>query len=224
MKKDPSTVLLLTFPPGAKDGDTVANGTVFSDGSSQSNDGILFSTGGATYVKTNNVTGIKLGQNDYILVEHSDSLNLQTHITIEVFLNVTNSNCHFAVLKGGAYGSPRFISDNLVRATFWSNGGSNPPLQAEFTTDFVNKAALYSSSFDGGTATMYINGIKKASNIHVPAGTSKNLTRNKNPLWIGYAGGYSPGKIQFEGVIYGVRITTTVLDCVAIQMTNCKSK
>ena len=85
---------------------------------------------------------------------------------------------------------------------------------------FFGKTQLFACSYDGTLAIFYVNGVEQKQHVYpskLPIKVTDGAIRIGKPFG---------GVIQnhFGGILYQIKISNTVLDCLIIQKGNCVSK
>jgi len=170
------------------------------DSSGNGNDGTVY---GAAFVGGISGNALRFdGNNDYINIPDSPSLNIIGSMTIEAWIQFKEGNMIQSIIskssipQTNSFVFPRFDKTNQL--TFWLNNGSS------WQTLYVGNVIPYmewhhvAGTYDGSYMKIYVDGTLAGT---LPV--SGAITTNTNPLTIGY----QPGTPEyFSGIIDEVRI------------------
>ena len=143
---------------------------------------------------------VNQGPPGYVGIAASSDFDIVGDFTIEMFVNVSNTNGFPRPYSFGAYPAPNAISIEGSGSSlyFWANGGALLATGSNFTPGQWYHICVQGV---GSTAYLYVDGIQKNT-----ASYSGSISSQGLPLTIGF--GNEPGS-AFNGLITNFRWTTT---------------
>lgn len=182
------------------DGSGVENGFVDLGGGTNA-----IPTGNGATAKTNLQNKgweviVNQGPPGYVDIAPSSDFDIVGNFTIEMFVNVSNTDGFPRPYSFGAYPAPNAISIEGGGSSlyFWANGGALLASGANFTPGQWYHICVMGV---GSTAYMYVNGVQVNTAAYSGSISSQGL-----PLTIGYGNEPSSG---FNGLMSNFRWTTT---------------
>ncbi|XP_065828676.1 uncharacterized protein [Oscarella lobularis] len=154
------------------------------------------------------MNALEFAAEDRLTVSHSASLNIAKQITMEAWAQTTVSRAGYIMFKSGAYGFPKFVSNNNVFSYLHMRGlgGLGYPMfvvnQPEATDGNWHYFAL---TYDGKVIRYYLDG--ELSHKMKLVDTIRSSDRD---IVIGHSQGantYPDGPVHFAGKISALRIS-----------------
>ena len=187
------------------------NGTTTADSSGNGNAGTLLGASWTTLGRYGNALSFN-GTNSQVRVADSASLDLTTAMTLSAWIEPTASQSGWRTIlqhETDAY----FLNASNSNGPLLPSGGGNFGGTTQFlsgtTANPVNAWTYVTTTYDGATVRLYINGTQVASR----AATGAIQTTN-SPLWIG---GNSPYGEYFQGLIDEARVYNRALTQAEVQ-------
>ena len=178
------------------------NGTFVVDSSRASNNGTVI---GAVFNTSAGILGdgsyLFDGSNDYIDVNHTDSLDIILQLTIAVWIRHTaNTGRDFIVTKRSGTGLPfnYGIELNLNNLEFWTFDGDGFFGAISDVSSDLNKWNHWAVTYNEGNVTLYKNGTRVTHSLFEGTNFPKILNTNTQNVSIG---GSNVGGNVFDGDI-----------------------
>ncbi|NOR81594.1 MAG: hypothetical protein GQ529_12315 [Methyloprofundus sp.] len=169
------------------------NGTTVTDASGEGNHGTIE---GATRITSGRYgKALKFdGLNDLVIVNHSDSLNLSTGMTLEAWVYPQSTNTwQTVILKGNSGGAAYnlYSHDDLGLPLTAFNDGSYQIISG-FNPLSLNEWNHLVATYDGQDQRLYVNGIEVAQSDQngLIKPFNGDLFIGGNNIWGGYFKGY----------------------------------
>ncbi len=156
------------------------------------------------------------GVNDYVQVPSDSSLNLQTEITLEAWVNLDNINNHRYIIDKSRYGAYSLSYNTDQRIHFYTNGLSAQDSSAYVpSTSMINTWNHIVATYNGTHKNIFFNG----ANI-MTVGATGLIGISTNPVRIGN----SHDNYEWDGLIDEVAIYNEALSSQEIEAQFYKSK
>ena len=141
-------------------------------------------------------------------------------LTIEMWIHPTVGNTGEVLVKQGAYSFPVLAGGSVLDIALETAAGKRKVGYYDTNRQYFGKQLYFACSYDGTLAIFYVNGVEQTRHVYP---TSLPIKVTNGALRIGKPFG-SVIQQHFGGILFQVKITRTVLDCLIIQKGNCKSK
>ena len=177
----------------------LSSGYTAVDHSSFGNDGILQGSADlVNFYEYGNAVGLHLDGSGHLKIVKSPSLVIQGDLTIEIWLQTNKDGTGYAVVLKGAYGFPKFCSNEIL--AYQQTSVARTMQAAPFGSRKLHYYAMVSAGTEMRT---YVDG-----KLYETMAFSGTRGSGHSTMFVGYSAGMNPGGNYYKGVIFGVRISS----------------